>query len=293
MFRGKLIILIAFMANALWATGITFTFENIMITRASGLMYYEFDVMAQADQAGTRIGDNQVYINYNTLGFGTNVAANGKITVEKGTLLSGELVAGLPLYGIVQVVDNADSRFAVTVEYKYPDSPGSANELLTTPEQLLHIKIEIADSNQTAGISFEEALMVGQQYQSDNSTKYSPVVATDTDDSPLDDTPSAVEQNGQVVPDRFYLYSNYPNPFNPSTTLKFDLPQNVQNVRLVIYDILGRQVAVLYSGSLMAGRYTYIWNGQNQFGAPMPTGVYFASFKADNYSKTIKMMLVK
>ncbi len=293
MFKGKLILTILLLTNLAWSAGITFTFGNGAITRTSSGMYYEFDVFAQADVAGTRLGDNLVYINYNELGFGTNIAANGKVTVEKGTLLSGELVAGLPLYGIVQVVDNSDSRFAVTVEYKYPDSPTYGNELLTTPEQLLHISIEIADSTQNAGLSFEEALMTGQQYESDNATKYSPVVATDTDNSPLDDTPSAISKEGQTIPEKFFLYNNFPNPFNPTTTLKFDLPKNVQNVQLVVYDVLGRQVAILYSGSLAPGQYSFVWNGKNQFGQPMPSGIYFASFKAEQYSRTIKMMLVK
>jgi len=290
MFKSKLILLALFLTNLAWATGITFTFSNFVITRDADKMYYEYDVMAQADAAGTKIGDNQVYINYNTLGFGINVAANGKVTVEKGTLLEN---SGPPYYNIVNVTDNTDSRFSVGVEFIYGDYPEYGNDLPTEPTQLLHIKMEIADSNQTAGLSFEQPLMVGQQYQSDNTTKYDPVIASDTNDGQLDDTPSAIEQNGQVVPDKFYLYNNYPNPFNPATTLKFDLPQNVQNVKLVIYDVLGRQVAILYSGSLTAGRYSYTWDGRNQAGNLMPSGVYFASFKADQYSKTIKMMLVK
>ncbi len=290
MFKSKLIILMLFLANFIWATSITFTFGNITITRESGLMYFEYDVLAQADSAGTKIGDNQVYINYNTLGFGTNVAANNKVVVEKGTLLQN---SGPPYYNIVNVTDNTDSRFAVTVEFIYGDYPEYGNDLPTTPTQLLHIKMEIADSNQTSGLSFEQSLMEGQQYQSDNSTKYAPVIATDTDDSPLDDTPSAIDKNNRSIPEKFFLYNNYPNPFNPSTTLKFDLPQNVQTVKLVIYDILGRQVAVLYSGRLNAGRYTYTWDGKNQFGQNMPSGIYFARFKTDSYSRTIKMMLVK
>ena len=293
MFKGKIILLLLFLATLVWANGITFTFGNSLITRSAGVMYFEFDVLAQADSAGSRLGDNLVYINYNTLGFGTNVATNGNVTVEKGTLLQGDFGPPAPYYTIVNVTDNTDSRFAVTVEYNYPGSPEYGNEVPTTPTQLMHITMVIADSNQTSGLSFEQSLMEGQQYQSDNATKYSPVIATDTDNTPLDDTPSAIGKDGHSIPDKFFLYNNYPNPFNPSTTLKFDLPQNVQNVKLVIYDVLGRKVAVLYSGSLTAGRYAFSWDGRNQFGNLMPSGVYFASFKADQYSKTIKMMLVK
>jgi flagellar hook assembly protein FlgD len=60
-----------------------------------------------------------------------------------------------------------------------------------------------------------------------------------------------------------------------------------------VYDILGQKVAVLYSGALMAGRYSYQWNGKSQFGNPVPSGVYFATFRAGKYSRTIRMMLIK
>jgi len=75
-------------------TGITFSFANVTITGTSP-KFFEFDVMAQAGAGGTSIGDNLVYINYNTLGFGSNIADNAKITVTKGTLVAGELVPGL------------------------------------------------------------------------------------------------------------------------------------------------------------------------------------------------------
>ncbi len=287
MFKLKLIGIWLALSQILWATGLTFTFSNGVIT-GSGPKYYEFDVMLQADSAGTRLGDNQVYINYNTLGFGSLVAQNGKVTVEKGTLLLGDFGPPAPYYTIVNVTDNTSSRFAVTVEYNYPDSPEYGNEVPQTPTQLMHIKIEIADSNQTANLSFEQSLMEGQQFYSNNSTKYSPIIATDTDNSPLDDTPSAIDDMNQAIPAHFKLYSNFPNPFNPETSLKFDLPRFTKNVKLEIYDILGQKVATLVNRDLQAGRYTFKWSAEN-----MPSGVYFAIFKAGEYTKAIKMMLVK
>jgi len=71
------------------------------------------------------------------------------------------------------------------------------------------------------------------------------------------------------------------------------LPQSVKNVQLVVYDILGQKVAVLYSGALMAGRYSYQWNGKNQFGTTVCSGIYFAVFKTKNYSRTVRMLLIK
>ncbi|NOX90155.1 MAG: T9SS type A sorting domain-containing protein [Calditrichaeota bacterium] len=288
----KILLIFLFGLQISYGTSLTFTFSNGIVTN-NGVKKYEFDVMVSASDDTTRLGDAMVYINYNTLGFGSSVVANSKITVEKGTLIQGELVAGLPLYEISNISDNTSSRFAVGIGYKYSDSPTAANLVTTSPEQLLHIAIEIMDSTQTAGLSFEQTLMEGQQYKSDNATKYSPIVATDTDDSPLKTNPSDITRDGQFLPDKFQLYNNFPNPFNPSTTLKFDLPKSTANVQLVIYDILGRRIATLFSGDLTAGRYSYLWNGRNQFGNAVPSGVYFATFKAGNYSRTIKMMLVK
>ena len=289
----KFTIMLALAANfALAATHLTFTFDNGQVTN-NGVKKYEFDVMAQANNDTTHLGDTQVYINYDTAGFGASVANNGKITVEKGKLLQGELAAGLPLYEIVKIADNTSSRFAVTAHYKYEDNSSYANVVTTSPKQLLHISIEIADSNQNAGLSYEQSLMDGQEYYANNNDKFSPIIADDTLDAPLKLNPADITNLDTGIPNKFNLYNNFPNPFNPSTTLKFDLPQNVAKVQLVIYDSLGQKVAVLYSGALMAGRYSYIWNGKSQFGNSMPSGIYFASFKADNYSRTIRMMLIK
>ncbi len=290
MFKTKIFLILLTFSSFVWATGITFTFANSTVTTDGTAKYFEFDVMAQASETGTKIGDNQVYIDYNTAGFGSSIADNNKITVEKGTLLQND---GPPYYNIINTADNTPSRVAIAVEFIYGDYPEYGNDVPTDPTQLLHIKIEIADTTQTSGLTFYQPLMDGQEYYSDNTTKYNPVVADDTLDVSLKLKPSAIENLNNGIPQAFNLYNNYPNPFNPTTTLKFDLPHNVQNVQLVVYDILGQQVAVLYSGNLMAGRYSYIWNGKNQFGSPMPSGVYFATFRAGKYSKTIKMMLVK
>lgn len=287
----SMVMLFVFSAFA-FATGITFTFANGVVTGTSP-SYYEFDVMAQAVDAGTEIGDNMVYINYNTAGFGSSIQANGKVTVTKGTLLAGEYAPTAPFYTIVNVFDNLASRLAITVEYNYGGSTAESNELLTSPTQLLHVKIEIADENQTAGLSFQPDLMTNEQYEYDNATQYSPVTASDTDNSALNG-PSAIEPlSTNAIPDKFDLKPNFPNPFNPSTTLQFDVPEATANVELAVYDVLGKKVAVLFSGSVNPGSYKYLWNGRNDYGRALGTGVYFATFKSARYSKTIKMMLIK
>jgi len=89
------------------------------------------------------------------------------------------------------------------------------------------------------------------------------------------------------VPDQFFLAQNYPNPFNPMTTIEFGLPVPSQ-VELVVYDITGRQVALLVDGIRTAGNHAIQFDA-----AQMPSGLYFYQLTADGYISTRKMMLVK
>ena len=160
------------------ATSITFTFANGQITGTSP-QFYEVDVMANAGAAGTKIGDTQVYFNFNTAGFDSFIVTNSKLTVTASTLLAGGF------YSIVNVTDNTKSRAAVTVDFIIDGFPQFANDLPVTPTALIHLKIQIADGSETAGLSFEQSLMVDQQYEQDRLTIYTPVIAGDTDDSSL------------------------------------------------------------------------------------------------------------
>ncbi|MEM1093322.1 MAG: T9SS type A sorting domain-containing protein [Bacteroidota bacterium] len=168
-------------------TGLTFSFANQQITGTAPNTNYQFDVVVQATAAGTRLGDTQVYLNYNTAAFGTSVVAGSKITVTKGTLLQGLLgnIDGLDLYTIVSTTDNTDARVAITMEYNYGGNPTQGNEVPTTATQLLQVEIDISDASQIAGLSFDATLMGNQQYTSNNVDRYSPVVATDTDNMVL------------------------------------------------------------------------------------------------------------
>ncbi len=96
-----------------------------------------------------------------------------------------------------------------------------------------------------------------------------------------------IQQIGNEIPVKFNLYQNYPNPFNPGSTIKFDISKN-SNVKLVIYDLLGREVAVLVNNELKAGTYKADWNA-SQFAS----GTYFYKLTTGEFSETKKMILVK
>ncbi len=94
------------------------------------------------------------------------------------------------------------------------------------------------------------------------------------------------------LPASFSLNQNYPNPFNPSTTIAFALPEAAE-VRLEIFNLLGRKVATLTEGELPAGHHSVVWEGRNSSGSTVATGVYFYRLDAGSFSETKKMLLLK
>ena len=95
----------------------------------------------------------------------------------------------------------------------------------------------------------------------------------------------------QFGPDNFFL-GNYPNPFNPSTILEYVLPEP-SYVELIIYDISGRRVQTLVSRIQSAGGYAMTWDGTGNEGKQVSGGMYFASLRAGQYSRVVKMLLLR
>jgi len=93
---------------------------------------------------------------------------------------------------------------------------------------------------------------------------------------------------GELIPDKYALEQNYPNPFNPSTIIEFSLPENVSNVKLTIYNVLGEKITELVNTSLQAGRYSYQWNAGNA-----ATGMYIYELRADKFVSVKKLMILK
>jgi hypothetical protein len=122
---------------------------------------FQFDVEVKADAAGTFQRDLQVYFDYNTLAFGNDIVANGKVSVSNLTLMDN-------FYFVVNSADNTSSKFAVITEATNEMSQSGSltyfNEVSTTFTGFLRFQIEIADANELAGISFDQALMDGGQY---------------------------------------------------------------------------------------------------------------------------------
>ena len=94
------------------------------------------------------------------------------------------------------------------------------------------------------------------------------------------------------IPQEFALSQNYPNPFNPVTSIQFASPV-ATDVVFVVYDVLGRELVRLGEGSYPAGYWNLVWNGHDEFGDEAPSGIYIARLVTPEYTKSIKMVLLK
>ena len=104
--------------------------------------------------------------------------------------------------------------------------------------------------------------------------------------------PTGVKQTVELVPSTFKLNQNYPNPFNPSTVISYQLA-SISKVRIKVYDILGKEIATLVNGQKPAGNYQITWDGTDNFGNKVTSGVYFYQINTDNFVQTKKMILMK
>ena len=94
-----------------------------------------------------------------------------------------------------------------------------------------------------------------------------------------------------VVPQTFSL-SVFPNPFNPSTTIQYQIPERSE-VKVELYDLLGRTIWSKFEGIKGAGIYELKWDGVNHFGARVSSGIYLLRLEAGTLSKFLKLMMLK
>jgi len=104
--------------------------------------------------------------------------------------------------------------------------------------------------------------------------------------------------NELEIPDQYALLGNYPNPFNPSTTISYALPYQ-SSVELIIYDLIGSKVKSFNVSSQSTGYQSLVWDGRNENGNPVTSGVYFykISIKSlennETFAKTAKLVMLK
>ncbi|MEO8664898.1 MAG: T9SS type A sorting domain-containing protein [Ignavibacteria bacterium] len=159
-------------------------------------------------------------------------------------------------------------------------------------------------TNATFGVNSRIVINAGITYYFRGWTGLSPNSYTSPDSTGLDSvvvlamvnpmvetarwtTTSSINQISSVIPEKYSLYNNYPNPFNPVTLIKFDVAKN-QLVTLKIYNLLGEEVAVLIDQNMTPGRYTVDFNA-----SPYSSGIYFYHLETQGFADTKRMVLIK
>jgi hypothetical protein len=125
------------------------------------------------------------------------------------------------------------------------------------------------------------------------------VIETNDPNASLIQVPVRLEVLDDVVgiadkmpPVAYRLHQNHPNPFNPTTTIRYEIPRATRT-RLAIYDVGGRLIRVLVDGDLPAGRHEALWDSVNDHGWTVASGVYFYRLTTDDFVRTKKMVLMK
>ncbi|MFA3783783.1 FlgD immunoglobulin-like domain containing protein [Melioribacteraceae bacterium 4301-Me] len=210
-------------------------------------------------------------------------------TVEFNSLSSGENgIINLPLkltntsgvYAVTSVVNiDANAIDIVSVSKHTPD-----NWTMFYNVDNGQLKVAMAG---TTPLTDGDVLVIGLKLKTQES------VVNLTGSAQLNNEIQAnLMANVREVPTSFSMSQNYPNPFNPTTTIKYAIPEKAQ-VKLTIYNMLGQQIKTLVNTEQDAGFYKVTWDGTNDFGSRVASGIYIYRIEAGKYVSTMKMNLLK
>ena len=160
-----------------------------------------------------------------------------------------------------------DDTSAQKIELFYQDFLDNVFENSTSETEIVQFTIDATDNKDTVRISGNDRI----------------VYVDRTDYLSIDE---------QVYPKSYALYANFPNPFNPITQIRFDLPV-MTNADLVIYNMLGQKVKTFNIPNASAGNHLITWNATNELGTPVSAGVYLYQLQTEGFVKTKKMILLK
>jgi len=151
-------------------------------------------------------------------------------------------------------------------------------------------------SEQVVTVTLDASALLPGEYglimEISSSDPVNPVVSVPVHLSVNSLTASGIDPENGDIPTSYALHPNYPNPFNPVTTIRYDLPKTAR-VSLVVYNVKGEKVRELVSRDQPQGRYEVLWDGRDIAGSPAASGVYFFKLVAGEFVETRKMVLLK
>jgi len=242
-------------------------------------------------EAGRFIIQYDAFVPYGGVGgpytFQVILNADGSIVYQYATM-------GDPLDSCTIGIQNADGTDGLMVAYNaLYIHDGLAIEIASTPPWMVvtpEIGTVVAGGSFDLAVDFNSAELAPADYLG------SIMIATNDPATPQLPVPVTLTVGAPVgvgsLPIAYALNQNMPNPFNPSTTIKFALPVS-GHVDLVVYDVAGRLVRTLVNGDMEATDHSVIWNGRDNDNRQVASGVYYYRLTADEFNDTRKMMLVK
>ena len=228
----------------------------------------------------TRIG-NVTSVTVVTAGVGEPTP----VTVTTGEVATGGANAEAYESVLIQVQN-------VTVTDPFPDAPRNFGEFVVddgsggvrVDDYSMAFEGNI-DSTFKQGDTIGKLIALG--YYSFGNYK---LIPRDTND--VIDHVTSIDDADQLVAETFSLSQNYPNPFNPSTRIQYSVAR-AGKYQVVVFNVLGQRVKTLFNGFLPVGRYTITWNGVDEAGNPVSSGIYFYSLIGKDVQLTRKMILLK
>jgi hypothetical protein len=246
---------------------------------------------------------NSVEIETDTLRYGEtglSCYAGGNPVVSGGGWFKGNS-AGIkcdyyssPTIDVTKVTGSTNG--VIAIDHSEPDLAGSGNDPCVG-NSLHHNTVDVSNLDSTITIDATRVYW-GSSTGPDpgsiyGSVDYLPYCTSDPLPSPPGPPPGGGDQPGDKVPVVYSLSYNYPNPFNPTTTLRYDVPRPGTKVEIVVYNIRGQRVRTLVSEMRAPGVYQTEWNGLDESGSPVASGVYFVRMKAGTFTNTKKLVLIK
>ena len=241
-------------------------------------------------------------------GYWLRSTGEGEVTLSSSALLNKSRTFQLPDHLNTLTLNNIALYFGGEIfkvnklSYSLPPKPPAPStdvrfygdtKLCSSDECVIEV---LNDGNP---LTFEFDIKDGEDWELvpviTNETKWSAVIPlADKNQITLDSEVNQwiLRKSTPTVPNTFTLHPAYPNPFNPITSLHYDLPEQAQ-VTLTIYDLMGREVVRLVHATQEAGYRSVQWNATDGFGKPVSAGVYLYQIRASDYVQTKKMVLLK
>ena len=153
---------------------------------------------------------------------------------------------------------------------------------------------ELSDGNVEFVFCYEEAKRAGNELRAMNLNpgRLQPQYGVAGASYPYFEIKITNEDTEDIVPPEFSLKQNFPNPFNPTTTISYSLPETAR-VRLDIYNLKGQLVKKLIDSEMAAGPHSVVWNGKDGNDQAVASGVYFYRISSPNNTQTKRMLLMK